>query len=225
MGKKCRLVLSIFVIFLSVVNIALCSILISKLVSIDKPKQFYKDYLMSEIEICCFNNDVISYGTATCIDDNLFLTCAHVVLYDDGTNIYPYPTNRYRFADDETYFEFELIRYDIDKDIALIEINSDKDKKVKTNENVIYQVGDSVLSFGNAYNQGLSLSKGVISTQELLKNKVSYICSDNRVSHGCSGGGLFLENGTFIGMISSISLTGELVYSLSYKEILYFIRG
>ena len=69
------------------------------------------------------------------------------------------------------------------------------------------------------------MSKGIIATRNVSINETLYYCSDNRVSNVCSGGGLYLNNGKFIGMITQITENGDLTYSLQAKEILNFIGG
>lgn len=188
-------------------------------------RDFYNNNLHTTVEIVASNDSFGVAGTATCIDKNLFITNSHVVIQTVDDTPMPYPNCKYRFTDETEYSDFKVLKFDLKKDIALLEIISNKSQEVTIDSSNKVSIGDTVYTFGNAHNQGLTMSKGIIATRNVSINETLYYCSDNRVSNGCSGGGLYLNNGKFIGMITQITENGDLTYSLQAKEILNFIGG
>lgn len=109
----------------------------------------------------------------------------------------------------------------------MLEIDNDKSQKVKYKKSIKYAEGVEVYSLGNSFNQGLTVSKGIIAKKSVAieDKKTTYICSDNRIGVGCSGGGLYLNNGYFIGLITFTSDNSELIYSIVCSDILNFVGG
>ena len=213
-------------ISLSLTSIIISSIFInSYLESKNSGNNIFNDNVHSVIEIKCLKNELVHLGTAICVDTDVFITNAHVVLYEDNGCSFNFENYFYRFCDDKNWESFDVISFNSKIDIAIIKIHSSKSKKVKIYDDPIFNVGDKIFGLGNAFGQGLTLNSGMISSKEVIINDSSYICSDNRVVEGYSGGGLFLENGKFLGMITSVTQAGELTYSLCLKEIINYLKG
>lgn len=70
-----------------------------------------------------------------------------------------------------------------------------------------YTLGQSVYAAGNANGRGISVTKGIVSATADTNTSQSgwlshpFIRTDAPLNFGCSGGGLFEENGAFLGMI------------------------
>ena len=70
----------------------------------------------------------ISYGSAVIVsEDGTIVTNAHVVTYKQLGKSYLFENISVRFIDEEDFWEINVIKYDIDLDIAILKIECDKD--------------------------------------------------------------------------------------------------
>jgi S1-C subfamily serine protease len=217
-GEKMKKVLITILSVLSVFNICLSVYLITKLNSEEYKIDYYKENLYSVVEIKAESTfGIISYGTACCYKDSYFITNAHVVNLDNnGENIYT--DFSYRYADEDEYTKFELINVNVESDLAIFKVDDNKHKPVLIGSNKV-NVGDEVYSLGNVSNQGLTLSKGIVSLNKVLVNNKEYICSDNLISSGNSGGGLFNLNNELVGITSFTLESNPYAYSIPIESI------
>ena len=94
----------------------------------------------------------------------------------------------------------EIVSYDEEKDLALLRIfTKDENLNIVSIAKEEPKIGDTVYSIGNPLSINRTLSKGILSTKE----KDFYI-SDNTITFGNSGGGLFNNKGELIGVPSNV---------------------
>ena len=156
-----------------------------------------------------FVNDFMGMGSGTIIKTTkrctYVLTCAHVVakfkeFQDKGymiTGALGYnKTGRNNDITGMVLYPYEILKYDEEVDLALLRIfEVDKNLnviKIAVNEPV---KGDLIFSVGNPLGMMRTLSKGI------LANKVEgYYITDNTITFGNSGGGLYNGSGELIGV-------------------------
>ena len=109
-------------------------------------------------------------------------------------------------------FDANLIGSDINADIAVLKINTDKMlKPINISNSDDIKVGDKVLAIGNPYGIGISVSGGIISAtgRDYGNPYLELIQTDAAINPGNSGGALINENGNLIGINTKIfSRTG-----------------
>lgn len=179
----------------------------------------------SVLELECYNEEGLScYGTAVCIDNRgYYITNAHVVMYTENNIKKTFNNFNLRFTNEDSYFSVDLVDIDEKYDLALL----------KSNENIEYKpisfadiskikTGDNVYVCGNSQNQGISISKGLISKSrviiEVSNKKYEMIATDAYFSEGASGGALINEKSELIG-ITTFRLKdslGNIIYGMGY---------
>ena len=190
------------------------------------PREIFNNSLESIVELRASTSLLgESYGTAEFIDaEGTLVTNAHVVTYKQGEEVYLFEEYSIRFASETEYRKVELIKYDIDKDIAILK-TIDRDVSFKAikigNSNEVY-FGDKVYAIGNISNYGLAITQGIVSIPKL---NVAYeeitrevIQCDLTISSGNSGGALLDERGRLIGLTTfrAKDSNGDIVYGLAY---------
>lgn len=135
-------------------------------------------------------------------NDGHILTNHHVI---KGANKISVITN------DGEIYDAAVKFIDKTSDLAILKINSTKDKEKKFKpaqfgdaENS--RIGDIVLTFGNPYGLGISVSQGIISakSRSIGVGEQQYIQTDASINQGNSGGPMFDMNGKVIGINSAI---------------------
>lgn len=134
------------------------------------------------------------------------------VSYDGSSYENGYPL--YTYGD--YALECEYIGGSVDYDIAVLRIN--KQSAFAINENIKavtfangYNVGETAYAIGNAENQGLSVTKGIVSVDneyitlniDGTNRQYRSIRMDTAIYGGNSGGGLFNKNGELIGIANA----------------------
>lgn len=160
-------------------------------------------------------------------EDGYILTNNHVV--DESDKIIVYYKNK--------EYEGELIGNDFYMDIALIKINVNNVKYFNIENNIGYEVGDDIITIGNPYGLGISVSRGIISGINRSMNNIEFfnlIQIDANISNGNSGGPLLNCNGDLIG-INTILYDDNAAFAIpivdiidtvnSLKELGYVQRG
>ena len=133
-------------------------------------------------------------------DDGHILTNNHVI---SGAQKITVITN------DNTEYEAKIIGIDKASDLAILKI-SPKDKEsfspAKFGNADDIRIGDIVLTFGNPYGLGVSVSQGIISakSRNIGIGEQQYIQTDAAINQGNSGGPLFNIDGEVIGINSAI---------------------
>lgn len=139
--------------------------------------------------------DGVSAGTGCIVSsDGLILTGSHVV--EDYKEI------EVTIYNGQTYKADFVAQMGKNKDLALIKINPKNALKTVTfadSENV--KVGQKVLSIGNPFGFSNTLTQGIISRIDYVKNRFQ---TDAAINPGCSGGPLLNSTGQVIGISQSI---------------------
>lgn len=190
-------------------------------------QKIFSQGIISIVELKCETQDVgESFGTAEIVSkDGTLITNAHVVTYTRLGILIEFEKYYIRFATEEDYREAELIKYDINSDIAVLKIKDIKGikiKPIKTADSSELKSGDKVYAVGNASNHGISITQGIISIPlvEIIydeKSKLVIQC-DLTITEGNSGGALLDERGRLIG-ITTFRIkdsNGNVVYGLAF---------
>lgn len=180
-----------------------------------------------------FVRSLFGEGAGTVIkktDTNMYiLTCHHVVaeiieLNESGFKIAA--TIGYS-KNDKTdtiagliVYGAEVIKYDIENDLALLRTSIVDDELVAINlAKEEPKKGDIVYSVGNPLGLNRTISKGIIS------NKLEgFYFSDNTTTYGNSGGGLYNTKSELIGVPSNV-LGYEVAKKLGYEKYLQNEKG
>ena len=137
----------------------------------------------------------LSAGTGCIVSpDGLILTGSHVVENYKTIDVTTY--------NGQTYKAQFIAQMGKNKDLALIKIEPKKPLKTVSfgdSENV--KVGQRVLSIGNPFGFSNTLTQGIISRIDYVKNRFQ---TDAAINPGCSGGPLLNTTGEVIGISQSI---------------------
>lgn len=167
-----------------------------------------------------------SYGSAVFIkDDGTIISNAHVVTYKQSGVYKEFELYEIRFSFETDYKEVTLIKYDLNRDIAILKINNTEDVKYKTikyGDSSKISSGDKVYAIGNGMNHGIGINEGVISLPEVkieYENNVrNVIQCDLIINEGNSGGALLDSKGRLIG-ITTFRLkdySGNVIYGMAF---------
>ena len=139
--------------------------------------------------------DGLSCGTGCIISDTgVILTSAHVV--GEGKNLIV------TLYDGKTYDGKIIKRFGENQDIVLIKINANcKLKTVKFGNSEKIKVGQKVLALGNPFGFNGTLTQGIISRIDYVKNRIQ---TDAAINPGSSGGPLLNTHGEIIGINQAI---------------------
>lgn len=140
-------------------------------------------------------SDGISCGTGCIIDKKgLILTSAHVVDTSDNVVVTMY--------NGQDYNAKVISRIGENKDIALLKINVPTElKTVKLGNSEKIKVGQKVLAIGNPFGFTGTLTQGIVSRIDYVKNRIQ---TDAAINPGSSGGPLLNKNGEIIGINQAI---------------------
>ena len=166
-----------------------------------------------------------SYGTAVIIsDDGTMITNAHNITYSQLGQTYSFDNISIRFVDEENYRSANIIKFDLNLDLAVIKLDivDRKLQPIKIGNSTILNSGDEIFAIGNLSNKGLSISKGIVSIPSINVNYNNFtrnvIQCDLTISDGNSGGALINQNEQLIG-ITSFRLkdqSNNIIYGISY---------
>lgn len=151
------------------------------------------------------NKEVVSLGSGFIIDkDGIIVTNYHVIRNAKEITV---------TMNDSSYFKAEVLGYDLQTDLAVLKINSDKALPyVGFGDSSKARVGDSVIAIGNPFGLGSSVSKGIISARSRdisIGTMSAFIQTDAAINKGNSGGPLFDFNGEVIGINTAIYSPSE----------------
>ena len=137
----------------------------------------------------------ISCGTGCIIDSSgIILTSAHVI--DEGKNIIVTIFNG------QNYEAKVLKKFGDNQDIVLLKINTpSKLKTVKFGDSEKLKVGQKVVAIGNPFGFNGTLTQGIISRIDYVKNRIQ---TDAAINPGSSGGPLLNKKGEIIGINQAI---------------------
>ena len=148
--------------------------------------------------IVCIDSHVsngVSCGTGCIIDKRgIILTSAHVL--EDGNNVIVTMSNG------QDYIARVMTKLGEKKDIALLKIDVPIElKTVKMGNSEKIKVGQKVLAIGNPFGFNGTLTQGIISRIDYVKNRIQ---TDAAINPGSSGGPLLNKNGEIIGINQAI---------------------
>lgn len=134
--------------------------------------------------------------------DGFVLTNYHVIKEAKSISV---------ITNDEKSYEAKLLAFDQPSDLAVLKIIP-KDKTVLKFKPVVFgntdkaRIGDKVLTFGNPYGLGISVSQGIISakSRHIGLGEQQYIQTDAAINQGNSGGPMFNLSGEVIGINSAV---------------------
>ena len=167
----------------------------------------------------------ISYGSAVIISgDGTIVTNAHVVTYKQLGESYLFENISVRFVDEEDFREINIIKYDIDLDIAVLKLTCNRNlKPIKIGDDSKLDYGDKVYAIGNMSNYGISLTTGYVAIphinvtyNEITRNVIQ---CNLTISDGNSGGALIDKNGNLIGLTTFRlkDKSNNVIYGISYS--------
>lgn len=203
------------------------------------PKRIFDNAVKSIVELKASTEGFgTGYGTAEFIDgEGTLVTNAHIVTYTQLGKVNTFKNYSIRFASEEEYRKAELLKYDTEKDIAVLKLsdNTASFKAIKLGNSDKLSFGDKVYAVGNGSNYGLSLTQGIISIPkinvEYENRKREVIQCDLTISAGNSGGALLDEKGRMIGITTfrTKDNSGNIIYGLAYcipiNIVMDFVRS
>lgn len=115
-------------------------------------------------------------------------------------------------TNDGKIYDAQIKSTDKTSDLAILKINNTKEndfKPAQFGDAEQTRIGDIVLTFGNPYGLGISVSQGIISakSRSIGVGEQQYIQTDAAINQGNSGGPMFDLNGKVIGINSAIFTT------------------
>ncbi len=139
--------------------------------------------------------DGVSAGTGCVVTkDGLILTGSHVVEKSSSIDVTTH--------NGQTYKAKFIAQMGKNKDLALIKIEPRKPlQTVSFGDSEEVKVGQKVLTIGNPFGFSNTLTQGIISRIDYVKNRFQ---TDAAINPGCSGGPLLNSTGEVIGISQSI---------------------
>ncbi len=140
-------------------------------------------------------------------NDGHILTNAHVINKAKKITV---------ITDNGKTYEAKIVGIDTPSDLAVLKIGGMlKNKQPETFKHIKFgnadkaRIGDKVLTFGNPYGLGVSVSQGIISakSRNIGLNEQQYIQTDAAINQGNSGGPMFNLDGEVIGVNAAIFTT------------------
>jgi len=227
--KDKKNILSLINIIIS--SLVLVGLIILMVINFNKKdaNDIFEDTYESIVEIKVTEGEDIGYGSGVIIsDDGKIITNSHVIIYEEN-NLFDKIEIRLSYEDG--YREVSVLKYDSDKDLALLKLDNVEVKSIKTNTE--YSYGDKVYAIGNGSNYGISITEGIISnpklTVELSNKSVIAIQCDLTINEGNSGGALLDNKGRLIGITtfrlkdSGNKVIQGISYSIPYYIVSEFI--
>lgn len=165
-----------------------------------------------------------SYGSGVLVDKSgVIVTNAHVITYKSMSESLEFEEISVRFVDEQDFREVKVVKYDVDLDIAVLQLIFNKEvDPIKIGDDSNLDYGDTVYAIGNMSNYGISMTSGTIAIPHI---NVTYnditrnvIQCDLTISDGNSGGALIDDKGRLIG-ITTFRLkdqSNNIIYGISY---------
>lgn len=223
-NKKIILFICVFILLLTIFDFIILILLSRK--TIIATNVIFKNSINSIVELKAKTEGYgENFGTAFFInDDGYLITAAHVVTYKEAKKIKIYEEFYIRFATEKEYNLVKLIKFDIDKDLAYLKLSKNKNiifESIKFKKKNI-EYGEEVYAIGNGLNQGISITKGIISmpfvnikNNDLTRNLIQV---NIIVNEGNSGGAIVDLEGFLVGVVSFRIKDnyGNVVYGIAY---------
>lgn len=201
-------------------------------------EKVFGDSIQSVVEIKAQTDDVgESFGTAVFVKNNgTLVTNAHVVTYKDAGETHVFEKIEIRFSFEENYRKITLVKYDLEKDLAVLKLvdTNCKFKAVKFADSSKLKAGNQVYAVGNLSNVGISVTEGIVSNPNInvehngqVRNAIQ---CDLTIAEGNSGGALFDKKGKLVG-ITTFRLkdnSKNVIYGICYvvpvNEVVEYIN-
>lgn len=223
------LLLLAFIVVLSISNIVFIIISIKNIKSankFDNTTSIFNNSISSVVELKSETKGFgESFGSAVFIKkEGYLITAAHVVTYQKNNSVQTYQSYQIRFVDQKQYTEVVLIKYDTEKDLAYLKLKDPQKIKftpLKIREEELKH-GEIAFSVGNGLNQGISITKGIVSQPlvNIKHNSLSrtMIQLNITINEGNSGGAVLDKNGMLIGIVSFRirDKRGNVIYGVGY---------
>lgn len=223
------LLLLVFILVLSISNIVFIAIIIKNVKfanNIDNTTSIFNNSISSVVELKSETKGFgESFGSAVFIKkEGYLITAAHVVTYQKDNSTQTYQSYQIRFVDQKQYTEVVLIKYDTEKDLAYLKLKDPQKTKftpLKIREEELKH-GEIAFSVGNGLNQGISITKGIVSQPlvNIKHNSLSrkMIQLNITINEGNSGGAVLDKNGMLIGIVSFRirDKRGNVIYGVGY---------
>ena len=181
----------LLLIIISFFNIKTCQAISFK----DDYTHLYKKINPAVVTVDTQVQDGISCGTGCIIDKNgTILTSSHVINYGEEIVVTTY--------NGKNYTAKLIANLGEKNDIALIKITADETfATMKLGNSEKIQVGEKVLAIGNPFGFNGTLTQGIISRIDYVKNRIQ---TDAAINPGSSGGPLLNTKGEIIGINQAI---------------------
>ena len=154
------------------------------------------------------SESIVSIGTETSSGsgvvvsaDGVIATSLHVVAGSGDLFV--------EMPDGQRYNRVDVVDFDVDRDLAVLKIVADKLPSVSLAETKAVPRGTSVFAIANPEGLVGSVSAGVLSATRVEDDGIQYLQTDAAISPGSSGGGLFLSDGSLIGILTSSNIFGQ----------------
>mgnify|MGYP002674471342 CR=1 FL=1 len=221
--------ITFIVVFVLVSIISVVSLGLNIYFLVTEPKSagdIFNDCQESVLEIKAESETIgTSYGSGEIINkDGTIVTNAHVVTYKKLTETLVFENVYIRFFDEQDYRQVEIVKYDLDFDLAVLKLKdiNRKLKSIKLGDDKKLKAGDAVYALGNMSNYGLSLTSGIVAIPHVNvtynQSKRNVIQCDLTISDGNSGGALINDKGELVG-ITTFRLkdqSNNIIYGISY---------
>ena len=223
------LLLLVFIVFLYISNIVFIAIITINIKfneKFDNTTSIFRNSISSVVELKSETKGFgESFGSAVFIKkEGYLITAAHVVTYQKDNSTQTYQSYQIRFVDQKQYTEVVLIMYDTEKDLAYLKLKDPQNTQftpLKIREEELKH-GEVVFSVGNGLNQGISITKGIVSQPlvNIKHNSLSrtMIQLNITINEGNSGGAVLDKNGMLIGIVSFRirDKRGNVIYGVGY---------
>ncbi len=229
---------------LSIAIISICAVILTIVTLIPDNEynagDIYKRNISSILELKCEAVGIgESYGTAEVItNERILVTNAHVVSYKKLDNTQLFENCSVRSAIEKEYTEVEVIKYDFEKDLAILDFvspnSSLKYDSITVGNSNDLEHGSKVYAMGNGQNFGISIAEGIVGIPLINLQydnlSKSVIQSDLNITEGNSGGALLDKSGKIVGITSFRvkDSSGNVVYGICYSipinDVLLFIN-
>ncbi|MCQ2796100.1 MAG: UvrD-helicase domain-containing protein [Bacilli bacterium] len=169
------------------------------------PKQIFKSSIGKIFSIeAVFPDDSVSLGTGFLIMNNYVLTNAHVItkLFSDG-DAFCSDQITGCFYNQSYKIRLRVINYDINDDIAILELGEEYNFPGLHLTSVPLEIGDTVYAIGNTKGQGLCLLDGMVSDIDRKLGNNTYFMFNAGISNGNSGGPVLNSRGEVVGIASA----------------------
>ncbi|MGD9901532.1 MAG: S1C family serine protease [Spirochaetales bacterium] len=219
---------NIILIITGILIVTIATFLFVNVVINPSPTTIFYNNSSSIVELkCVTESEGESFGTAEIIkDDGTLVTNAHVVTFTELNVVTEFDSYFIRFSNEEEYREVSLIKYDTEKDIAVLKIDdisllNIKPIKIGTSNNLKF--GERVYAIGNGSNYGLAITEGIISMPivniEYSEVVREVIQCDLTITAGNSGGALLNNRGELIGITTfrTRDNSGNTIYGIAYS--------